>query len=815
MIVEPRAGDRVEDNLNPVGRAYYGVLDAALHPRVALAGGRAGARRAGRRGAHPRRRRRRPASRASAAWPRRRSTSSSRRGRDARGAPASRCPPRAPAREQSRAPVPRRDGHVERDGVRVSYEVYGRARPDRAPAADLVDRPLAACGRRRSRTSPATAASSRSTAAGNGRSDRPAGAAAYTDAEYAADALAVLDATGVERGDRWSALSRRRRGAAAARRRPPRARRSASSPIAPLRSRLARPGGRDHAFDDEPADGDEGWAKYNRHYWPAATTPASSSSSSRRTFTEPHSTKQIEDGVGWGLETDARDARRHGTRGAELPHGERARGDARAQVRCPVARRPRRRRPHPARTRTARGSPQPTRRRAASLLEGAGHVPHARDPVRVNLLIRDFAGRLPPPAAARSRGARRAGAGARSTSPRRSASATPGATSRSRTSCARCDPDLEIDWLAQHPVTAVLAARGERIHPASADLASESAHIEPRPASTTCTPSRRSGGWTRSCVAQLHGLPRRRARRAATTSGSATRRGSVDYFLHENPELKTAAVRLADRLRRLAADARRAATREARADRRLQRRDDRAASRASRACATARSSSATRATSCAAGFGPGLPRDPRLDRRRTSTSPATSRASTPPRSPTASGCGASSATRPDEQVCLVTVGGSGVGGAAAAPGLARVPAATAAACPACAWSSSPGRGSTRRRSRAPDGVEVRGYVHDLLPAPRGLRPRGRPGRADDHDGAHRAAAGRSSTSRCAHHFEQNIHVRAPPRPPRRRPADGLRDAAAPTAIAAAIAEEIGREVDYRPVAADGARRAAALLAELL
>ena len=23
MIVEPRAGDRVEDNLNPVGRAYY------------------------------------------------------------------------------------------------------------------------------------------------------------------------------------------------------------------------------------------------------------------------------------------------------------------------------------------------------------------------------------------------------------------------------------------------------------------------------------------------------------------------------------------------------------------------------------------------------------------------------------------------------------------------------------------------------------------------------------------------------------------------------------------------------------------------
>jgi hypothetical protein len=37
----------------------------------------------------------------------------------------------------------------------------------------------------------------------------------------------------------------------------------------------------------------------------------------------------------------------------------------------------------------------------------------------------------------------------------------------------------------------------------------------------------------------------------------------------------------------------------------------------------------------------------------------------------------------------------------------------------------------------------------------------------------------------------------------------------PGAIAAAIAQEIGREVDYRPVATDGATRAAELIAELL
>jgi hypothetical protein len=41
------------------------------------------------------------------------------------------------------------------------------------------------------------------------------------------------------------------------------------------------------------------------------------------------------------------------------------------------------------------------------------------------------------------------------------------------------------------------------------------------------------------------------------------------------------------------------------------------------------------------------------------------------------------------------------------------------------------------------------------------------------------------------------------------------DLATPEVIATAIAEEIGREVDYRPVETDAARRAAARIAELL
>jgi UDP-N-acetylglucosamine:LPS N-acetylglucosamine transferase len=65
-----------------------------------------------------------------------------------------------------------------------------------------------------------------------------------------------------------------------------------------------------------------------------------------------------------------------------------------------------------------------------------------------------------------------------------------------------------------------------------------------------------------------------------------------------------------------------------------------------------------------------------------------------------------------------------------------------------------------------------------------------------------------------HHFEQNFHVRHRlERYGAGRCMDFESDG--PAEIAAAIAEEIGRDVDYRPVETDGAARAAALIAELL
>jgi UDP:flavonoid glycosyltransferase YjiC (YdhE family) len=65
-----------------------------------------------------------------------------------------------------------------------------------------------------------------------------------------------------------------------------------------------------------------------------------------------------------------------------------------------------------------------------------------------------------------------------------------------------------------------------------------------------------------------------------------------------------------------------------------------------------------------------------------------------------------------------------------------------------------------------------------------------------------------------HHFEQNFHVTH-----RLRQYNAGRRmdfaAATPEVIAAAISEETGRPVDYRPVETDGAAKAAGLIAELL
>ncbi len=95
-------------------------------------------------------------------------------------------------------------------------------------------------------------------------------------------------------------------------------------------------------------------------------------------------------------------------------------------------------------------------------LAGSGHSPHARDPVKVNLLIREFLEALEPgPRPASKRWTR-----GRSRPKRALYISSPIGLGHARRDQAIADelrrshPGLEIDWLAQHPVTTFLKAKG-------------------------------------------------------------------------------------------------------------------------------------------------------------------------------------------------------------------------------------------------------------------------------------------------------------------------------------------------------------------
>ena len=165
------------------------------------------------------------------------------------------------------------------------------------------------------------------------------------------------------------------------------------------------------------------------------------------------------------------------------------------------------------------------------------------------------------------------------------------------------------------------------------------------------------------------------------------------------------------------------------------------------ACATGRSSSATPTTSWPTRFGPGLPRDPRLDRgalrlRRLRHRLRPRRA----RRPRAAARRARLRRRTSRSASSPSAARASA--RPAAPGDRRRTRRRDGWSRTCGWSSSPARASTRRRCPRRDGVEVRATCHDLYRAPRGLRPRRRPGRADDLHGADGQRSGRSSTSRC-------------------------------------------------------------------
>jgi pimeloyl-ACP methyl ester carboxylesterase len=292
--------------------------------------------------------------------------------------------PRSAPREQTRARYPDETGYIERDGVRVFWERYGEGYPSilLLPTWEIIHSRAWKC------QIPYLARHGRVLTfdrRGNGRSDRPLDERAYDRRASAEDALAIVDRAGVERAvvvswcgagdDLILATEHANRVAGLV----------LIAPDLLLTNDPAEQVG-PYPFDDEPTTL-EGWAKWNRHYW-LRDWPGFLEFFFTQTFTEPHSTKQIEDAIGWGLQTDPETI----IRGIESKWTNDRDQALRlcGQVRCP--------------TLVIQGSQDavvgPARGVAVAdaipnaqlvTLEGCGHAPHLRDPVITNLLIRNFA----------------------------------------------------------------------------------------------------------------------------------------------------------------------------------------------------------------------------------------------------------------------------------------------------------------------------------------------------------------------------------------------------------------------------------------
>ena len=680
-------------------------------------------------------------------------------------------------------------GHVDRGGVSLYWEVYGSGEPTvlLLPTWSIIH------SRHWKMQIPYLARHCRVVTfdgRGNGRSDRPE--SGYEEREFAADTLAVMDATATERAVLVSLSLGAQRALLVAAEQPERV--DGAVFIGPSVPLGEPPAGRSYAWD-ERLDTDEGWAKYNRYYW-LRDYRGFLEFFFGQVFTEPHSTKPIEDCVGWGLETTPETLV-----AAELIDelGEDEVLDLCRRVRCPVL--------------VIQGTDDaitgPGRGIALAeatggdlvLLEGSGHGPHVRDPVKVNLLLREFAAPPPPP---------RRWSRAMTRRKRALYISSPIGLGHAQRDAAiaeelrRLHPGLEIDWLAQHPVTEVLEARGERIHPASAHLANESRHVESESAEHDlhCFQAiRRMDEILLANFMVFDDL----VREEQYDLWIGDEAWELDYYLHENPERKSAAyVWLTDFVGWLPMPDGGSRESYVTADYNAEMIEQIARFPRVRDRAIFVGDADDIVPDA---FGPDLPliRD-WTERHYDFAGYVTGF------DPAALGDRAELGYRDDERVCIVTVGGSGVGGHLLRRVIAAFPEARervgdlrmiVVAGPRIDPASLPHH----------DGLEIRAYVHDLY---RHLA-------ACDLaivQGGLTTAMELTANRRpflyfpLRHHFEQNFHVRHR----LERYGAGRRmdfETDGPSEIAAAIAEEIGREVAYRPVRTDGAREAAALIAELL
>ncbi len=370
------------------------------------------------------------------------------------------------ARRQHRARVamrvrpPDEVGEVVRDGVRIAYETYGSG-----PATILVLPTWSVLDAGHGRFQLIDLARHYRVVTfdprGNGRSDRPEGQAAYAGREFVEDAVAVLDATGTDRAVVVACSTATHWLLGLAAEHPDRVLGAVASgtnlPLAPGHDRPEI--GPFH----EPQRFTHGWAKFNAEYWRTDFEDFLRFFFSQ-VWTEKHSERLIDVSVAAGLQTtpdvlidtvgtnpmteEEAVALIRRTRSPWLViHGD---GDELQ--------------PHARAERLADVS-------GGSLVTfaGAGHCSGNRDPVRFNLLLREFTDELLGWSPRRSVWTRA------QSRPRRvvMVPGNPQALERDRRIADELRtrrPGLEVEWLVGAPLREVLVRAGETVHPAAAQL---------------------------------------------------------------------------------------------------------------------------------------------------------------------------------------------------------------------------------------------------------------------------------------------------------------------------------------------------------
>ena len=370
-------------------------------------------------------------------------------------------------------------GLVDRDGVRVAWELHGDgdAAVTFPPVFNIVHSglwnaqvPWLARHFRVLTIDPR----------GNGRSDRPTDPAQFGPFVIAGDVVAALDAAGIERtvlvgnsmGSLYSALV---------------------AAIQPervagivhidtginLTGDYTDPMSRALRCFDEELDTDDGWALFNKHAW-ERDWPRAAEFFLRQANTDTHSGRAIEEGLQFALEADPASVVALMT---ELSRGYNDESiqtlrQLLSDLDCPQL--------------VIHGTDDhvspfawgqalaETTDAPLHAVEGGGHGPQVRYPAMINKVLHEFTSRaFDIPTTEPKQPAPR-----RSSSPRILYLSSPiglGHVGRDLAIAREIRenaPEVAVDWLAQDPVTRVLAQQDERIHPASRHLACESAFVE-------------------------------------------------------------------------------------------------------------------------------------------------------------------------------------------------------------------------------------------------------------------------------------------------------------------------------------------------